>query len=62
MKANRLTLAMLLAAVPLLATADMCMLKGENTDGMYKTCYYRCNGGEKAITIKSTSLCPLTIN
>lgn len=59
---KRLTLALVLAVVPLLASADFCSLKGETTDGMYKTCFYRCNGGEKAITIKSTALCPLSIN
>ena len=59
---QRTILALVITAVPLLAVADSCFLKGEKTDGMYKTCFYRCTGGEKAITIKSTELCPLSIN
>ena len=37
-------------------------LKGEKTDGMYKTCYYDCLGGEVAITISAAKLCPLSIS
>jgi hypothetical protein len=59
---HRTLLALLIAAVPPLIFADACLLKGEKTDGMYKTCYYRCAGGEKVISIKSTELCPLSIN
>ena len=40
---------------------ETCFLKGEKTDGMNKTCFYNCLSGEAAITIKSTSLCPLNI-
>ncbi len=35
-------------------------LKGEKISGMNKICYYDCLGGEAAITIKSTELCPST--
>lgn len=44
------------------AYAVICFLKGERTSGMYKICYYDCLGDTVAITIKSTQLCPLTIN
>ena len=40
---------------------ETCFLKSEKTDGMNKTCFYNCLSGEAAITIKSTSLCPLNI-
>ena len=40
---------------------ETCFLKGEKTDGMNKTCFYSCLSGEAAITISSTSLCPLNI-
>ena len=49
------------AIVPMLAYADTCMFQSESTSGFYKTCTYRCLGGLKSITIKSTQLCPLTI-
>tara|TARA_B100001109_G_C18563651_1_gene335423 strand:- start:5 stop:286 length:282 start_codon:yes stop_codon:yes gene_type:complete len=39
-----------------------CFHKGERMSGMNKICYYDCLGSEYAITISSTSLCPLTIN
>ena len=38
-----------------------CFKSGEQTSGMNKICYYNCLGSTKAITISSTSLCPLTI-
>jgi hypothetical protein len=38
-----------------------CFKSGEETSGMNKICYYRCVGGDKAITISSTSLCPLSL-
>ena len=38
-----------------------CFGKGEETSGMNKICYYDCLGSAAAITISSTSLCPLTI-
>ena len=39
-----------------------CFHTGERMSGMNKICYYDCVGSEYAITISSTSLCPLTIN
>ena len=36
-------------------------LKGEETSGMNKICYYNVLGSTHAITIKSYKLCPLTI-
>jgi hypothetical protein len=42
--------------------AVMCMGAGEEVSGFNKICYYDCLGSRTAITIKSTSLCPLTIN
>ena len=36
-------------------------LKGEETSGMYKICYYDCLGSEVAITIGAVELCPLSI-
>ena len=44
------------------AYAGTGFLKGEKISGMNKICYYDCLGGEVAITIKSTELCPLTID
>ena len=51
---------LLFVALPVLA-ADGCMLQSESTSGMNKTCVYKCLSGEKSITIKATSLCPLTL-
>lgn len=42
--------------------ASLCFLKGEQTSGMKKICYYRCLTGTVAITIDRIKLCPLTIN
>jgi hypothetical protein len=42
--------------------AATCFSTGEETDGFNKICYYDCLGDRAAITIKSTQLCPLTIN
>ena len=44
-----------------LILAVTCMKKGEKVSGMNKICYYDCLGSGAAITISSTSLCPLTI-
>lgn len=38
-----------------------CFLKGEQTSGMNKICYYDCLGSAAAITVSSVSLCPLNI-
>lgn len=42
--------------------AAMCFFKYEQVSGMNKICYYDCLGSLTAITISSTSLCPLNIN
>ena len=42
-------------------SAVTCFKSGEQTSGMNKICYYNCAGSTAAITISSTSLCPLTI-
>lgn len=38
-----------------------CFLSGERTAGMNKICYYDCVSGTKAVTIRATSLCPLSL-
>ena len=45
---------------PMLAL--ICFKTGEQISGMNKICYYNCNGSQAAITIGSTSLCPLSID
>ena len=42
--------------------AATAFLKGERTSGFNKICFYDNMGSEVAITIKSTDLCPLTID
>jgi len=43
--------------------AMMCMKTGEDAPvGMTKICYYDCLGSRVAITIRATSICPLSIN
>ncbi len=41
--------------------AFICFLKGEDTSGLNKICFYRCPTGDAAITIKSYELCPLSV-
>ena len=57
----KLVLGLLAFASFAVLAGDACMFSSESTSGDKKTCVYRCNGGEKSITIKSTSLCPLTL-
>ena len=45
----------------IIKVATTCFKTGERSSGMNKICYYNCLGSEAAITISSTSLCPLTI-
>jgi len=47
-----------------LKVATMCFKSGENAPpgSMTKVCFYDCLGSQVAITIPSTSLCPLSIN
>lgn len=48
-------------ALQIAQSTGTCFLSGEKTDGLNKICFYRCTSGEAAITIKATSLCPLSI-
>lgn len=43
------------------AYASTGFLIGQKRSGLYTICYYNCLGSTVAITIKSTKLCPLTI-
>jgi hypothetical protein len=45
-----------------LRVAVTCFKSGEKTSGFNKICFYDCLGSERAITIGSTQLCPLTID
>ena len=45
-----------------IANAATCFKKGEYTSGFNKICIYNCLGSDRALTIKNTDLCPLTIN
>ena len=45
-----------------IANAVTCFKKGEYTSGFNKICIYNCLGSDRAITIKNTQLCPLSIN
>ena len=45
----------------IIKAATTCFKTGEQTSGFNKICMYDCLGSAKAITISSTSLCPLTI-
>lgn len=49
------------AALLLSANASACFLTGERTTGMNKICYYDCIDGTRAITVRSTTLCPLSL-
>lgn len=40
---------------------ETCFYKAEEVDGQNRICYYDCLSGKAAITIKSVSLCPLSI-
>ena len=42
--------------------ALICFNTGEESSGLNKICYYDCGGSRAAITVRSTSLCPLSIN
>ena len=54
-------LTILLAYLIKPAYAVTCFIKGEYTSGFNKICVYNCLGSDKAITIKNTQLCPLSI-
>ena len=65
MKVKRLVLLALVGANVALWTPDAfagtAFLVGERTTGMTKQCYYDYLGSEYVRTIKSTQLCPLSI-
>ena len=44
------------------ANAVTCFKSYEYVSGFNKICVYNCLGSDRAITIQSTQLCPLTIN
>lgn len=50
------------SAESLLKVAAYCPKSGERAAGQNKICYYDCLSGTVAITISSTSICPLSIN
>jgi hypothetical protein len=54
------TLLMLLLVSPAFAATGF--LKGEQTSGLGKVCYYDVLGSPYTINVKSYELCPLTIN
>ena len=54
---------MLSVAYPsITANAVTCFKSYEYISGFNKICVYDCLGSDRAITIQSTQLCPLTIN
>ena len=68
MKKMKITLVALYAALlsflyPMMMAeaAVTCFKKTEYISGFNKICIYNCLGSDRAITIKSTQLCPLTI-
>ena len=44
------------------AYAVTCFKSYEYVSGFNKICVYNCLGSDRAITIQSTQLCPLSIN
>ena len=58
---KRILTFLLVLAIASAAFAGAAFLKGEKTSGFNKMCFYDQLGSEVAITIKSTELCPLTI-
>ena len=52
----------LMTGAALVTAANVrCLYTGERVSGLNKICYYDCLGSAAAITIKSTELCPLSI-
>jgi hypothetical protein len=56
------SLASMLAAGIAAMGGAFCFHTGEKVDGLNKICFYSCPSGEAAITIKSTAICPVSIN
>lgn len=46
----------------LMQVAGTCFLDGDEEDGMNKICFYSCTSGTKAITVRRSQTCPITIN
>ena len=58
-----ITITLISYAYPIaIANAATCFKKGEYTSGFNKICIYDCLGSDRALTLKSTDLCPLSIN
>lgn len=47
--------------IPLLMIAHACFLSGQYISGLNKICIYQCYDGERAITIKSYQMCPISL-
>ena len=47
---------------PRTKTAMLCFLKGEQSSGLNKICFYDCAGSAAAITVSASSLCPISID
>jgi hypothetical protein len=45
-----------------LAGTGVCFYESESVSGLHKICVYSCASGAAAITVSSTSLCPLSIH
>jgi len=43
------------------ANAYGCFFSYESTSGMNKICVYSCPTGDRAITVSSVSLCPISL-
>lgn len=59
---KNIILAALLAGSFSSAYAGVAFLKGEQTSGMNKICFYDHLGSRVAINVKSYEQCPITIN
>jgi len=55
------TIVFILAIVASANASAMCFFKYERTSGLNKICVYSCPDGERAITVKSYDLCPISL-
>lgn len=60
-RGNTMKKLLLLLLVSMSAHATTAFFKYERVNGMNKICVYESVRGDVAITIRATSLCPLTI-
>ena len=44
------------------AAGETCFGNGDSSSGMTKICYYNCIGGRASKTVRSTELCPVSID